>query len=120
MPHSLKTEMSLLPSAILFVNNDLTSNVRAQLVRQLFIDEVVDGETFDSKVSDNPNFVSEFKSSQKRMLVERSLSDLTNRELADVVIFVKSGLLTIEENKFGPPSYTYKVVDITWRKLGIS
>ena len=42
--------MPFINSAIVFVNNDLTQNVQDALVRQLYINEVMDGYEFDQRV----------------------------------------------------------------------
>jgi len=52
-------------------------------------------------------------------MVVRSFDSVPNRDIFDVVIFVKAGLVAIEENKFGPHGFTYPVVNLTWKKLGV-
>jgi len=105
--------MAIRPAAIIFVNNDLTDNVRDMLVRQLHIDEVIDGYVFDDRVTADPNYPQSIKANDLRLMVVRSFRELENRTLADVVIFVAHGLAAIEENKFGPRAQTYPVVDLT-------
>lgn len=107
------------PSAIVFVNDDLTANVEAMLVRQLYIDEVIDGYVFDDRLEANSAYLSQVKAANLRLMVVRSFEELENRELADVVIFVKAGLAAIECNGFGAPGQTFPVVNLTWPKLGI-
>lgn len=111
--------MAIRPAAIVFVNNDLTDNVSNMLVRQLHIDEVIDGSTFDARVAADPNYPRTIKANDDRLMVVRSFRELENRTLADVVIFVAHGLAAVEENKFGPKAQTYPVVDLTWGKLCI-
>jgi hypothetical protein len=43
----------------------------------------------------------------------------TNRETADVVLFFANGMISVEENKFGPPGNTFKAAEISWAKIGI-
>ena len=48
--------MSLLlsnPPAIVIVNDDITAQIQGVLVRQLRIDQVMDGYTFDQTIADN-------------------------------------------------------------------
>ena len=107
------------PSAIVFVNNDLTTNVEDMLVRQLYINEVVDGYVFDARVAADSNYLTYVKSGNLRLMVVRSFEEITNRELADVAIFVKAGLAAVEINKWGPHGITFPVVNLSWPKLGI-
>lgn len=111
--------MSIRPAAIIFVNNDLTDNVKSMLVRQLHIDEVIDGNTFDARVAADPDYTRTIKANDDRLMVVRSFLEHTNRNLADVVIFVSHGLAAILENGFGPKGQTSSVVDLTWGKLCI-
>lgn len=109
--------MAIRPGAIVFVNNDLTPSVRAALVRQLHINEVLDGYAFDERVAANSNYADEVRSNNSRLMVIRSFEELENRTLADVAIFVSHGLANVLKNNFGPPSITTAVCRITWGKL---
>ena len=111
--------MVLRPAAIIFVNNDLTDSVRNMLVKQLHISEVIDGDTFDARVTADSNYPNTIKADDLRLMVVRSFLELDNRALADVVVFVSHGLAAILENNFGPKGQTYPVVNLTWGKLGI-
>ena len=111
--------MGIRPAAIIFVNNDLTTNVQERLVRQLHIDEVIDGYAFDDRVTADPNYPSNIKQLNLRLMVVRSFEELENRALADVVIFVKAGLAAVLKNNFGPPAFTCEVLDIYWGKLSV-
>lgn len=105
------------PSAIIFVNNDLTDQVKGVLSSQLFLDQIIDGYTFDGYVATIPNYVNLIHAQQKRILVIRDFWTDTNRNLADVVIFIKMGLASIEFNKFGPPGQTYQVANLNIYQL---
>lgn len=108
------------PPAIIFVNNDLSNQVKNMLITQLKIDQVFDGYTFDQTVAADPSWVTNIKNiHEQRILVIRPLYEMTNRELADVVGFVSHGLISIEYNKFGPPGITYPVSKIHWGQLCI-
>lgn len=110
--------MSALPSALVLVNQDLTPNVQAMLIKQLFISETLDGYTFDSNVEAVPEYIQLVKAAQARIMVIRPFTELQNRELFDVVLFVKMGLASVETNKFGPPGFTLPVVNLYWGNLG--
>lgn len=111
--------MAIAPFAIVFVNNDLTDNVRDFLVKQLLIDEVIDGYVFDDRVAADPGYPASIKANKERLLVKRSFQELENRALADVAIFVKAGLAYVLKNNYGPPGQTHPVIILTWNKLGI-
>lgn len=108
--------MASLPSAIIFVNDVLYSDgyysTKGELMTQLYITEAMDGYEFDARVAADPNYPNIVHFTGKRILVLRNFSDLTNRDLADVAIFVKNGLAAIEQNKIGPPGLTYPVKDL--------
>jgi len=110
--------MSIRPSgAVVFVNNDLTSNVQSFIVKQLHITEVIDGYTFDARIASDSDYLTKLCQLDLRIMVVRSFDELENRSLASVVIFVSHGLAAILENKLGPPGLTFPVVDLTWGKL---
>lgn len=97
------------PAAVIFVNNDLTDNVKSAIQRQLFITDTITGDEFDARLEANPNYVDIIHSTASRLLVIRPFTELTNRTTADIVIFIKAGLASILVNKFGPPGKTYAV-----------
>lgn len=97
------------PPLIIFVNNDLTDQVKSVVQKQLFITETITGAEFDARVEADPGYVSEIYGNNLRLLVIRPFNDLTNRTLADLVIFIKAGLASIERSKFGPPGQTFTV-----------
>jgi len=114
--------MMTIPPGIIICNDDLSSNVQDMIVRQLYIDQVVDGYTFDSYVVADPNYVTKIKQVNKRILVVRTFADratVTTWELADVVCFVKAGLIAklTGKNKKGAPGPTIQIVDLTWAWL---
>ncbi len=111
--------MAFLPGAIVFVNADLTSQVQAHLVKQLHISEVIDGYVFDDRVTADSSYPATVRNQKLRLMVVRSFEELENRDLADVVIFVKAGLAAIEKNGFGPPGLTFPILNLYWQKLGI-
>lgn len=114
--------MAAIPPAILFVNNDLSESAHAALVRQLFINQVLDGATFDSNVAIDPLWPDKIKQLNQRVMVVRTFADrfsVPTWTIPDVVIFVKQGLATVEVNKFGPPGFTLSVLKLYWGALGV-
>jgi hypothetical protein len=111
--------MVAVPPAIIFVNRDLTDQVRGWIMKQLHITAAVDGYTFDASVAADSDYVDKIHRLNLRLLVERPFTETQNRELADVVIFVKNGLASVEVNNFGPPGNTFPVLKLHWGQLGI-
>ena len=105
------------PSAIIFINLDLTDSVKEYIKNQLFITSEMSGPDFDLAVNSDSEFIESVKAQGGRMLVVRDLHDLSNRNLADIVLFFSKGLLYVEDNKFGPPGQTYKAATINPGKL---
>lgn len=97
------------PSAIIFCNEDLTNNVKAAIQRQLFINDTMTGIEFDLRLSTTPSYVDITHANGWRILVIRPLNDYVNREKADIVIFCKAGLASVESNKYGPPGLTFPI-----------
>lgn len=104
-------EMTILssPAAIIFINNDLTSQVQSVFIRQLYLTEVITAAEFDARVSEDPNYPDVVHRNGYRVMVLRNLQDQTNRSLADMVLFAKAGLVSVESNKIGPPGITLKI-----------
>ncbi len=106
------------PPAIIIVNNDLTEQVKGVLIRQLRIDQVMDGYTFDQTLEADPNWANDIrKIHNQRIMVVRDLRELKNREVADVVAFVSRGMISTEKNNFGPPVKQFQVRSIHWGQL---
>jgi hypothetical protein len=105
------------PAALILVNDEIVSSVQDMIERQLFIDETIDGYTFDERVLADPSYNITIKKNTQRILVLRDLHELDNRTLFDVVCYCKNGLISILDSKFGPPGETYPVVNLTWAKL---
>jgi hypothetical protein len=99
-----------LPPAIFFINADISPGIKSVLTTQLFIDESMSGTEFDSRVSVDPNYPTIVHGNNLRILVIReSFRDYTNRELADVVLFITHGQAVVEKNNFGPPSLSLPI-----------
>lgn len=99
-----------LPPAIIFVNGDIDGYATNTLASQLYLDGYISKAEFDSRVEAFPSYPEVLHANGLRvMVILPTFRDYTNRELADVVIFVKGGLATIEKNKFGPPGLSLPV-----------
>lgn len=107
------------PGAIIMVNNDLSPTIQSHLVTQLHIDESISGEEFDIRVQAYPEYARNIRALRKRLMVIRDHRDPTNRDLMDVVMFVKSGLISVTKNCFGPPGQTYGIKNIYWGAICI-
>jgi hypothetical protein len=51
------------------------------------------------------------------LVIRQDFRDYNNRNLADVVMFVKQGQAAIEKNNFGPPGLTFPVERINMYEL---
>lgn len=111
--------MSIYPAAVLVVNDDLTESVKTMLVRQLLIDEVISGEAYDLLASADGYYNQDMRKQNKRILIIRPLDEVFNRDEVDIVAFISHGMISIEENKFGPKGFTWPIVNLTWKKLQI-
>ena len=109
--------MPLKPAGVIFVNDDLTDNVKSHLIRQLFISETIDGYEFDDRIAANPEYINLIKQLDLRIMVVRPFTELENRTNADLAIFVSHGLAAVLDNNFGPPGLTIEVLNITWGNL---
>jgi hypothetical protein len=105
------------PTGIIFINTETHSNVLDFIVKQLNIDEVIDGYEFDNRISNNPSYPSDIHAAKKRIIVIKDYRDLVNRDKADIVLFIKNGLCSVEKNKFGPPGLVLKINQLYLQKL---
>lgn len=77
----------------------------------------MDASVFDGYVAADGYYVRDIHASNQRILVLTDLFDHTNRDLADIVLYVKNGLVNIMFNKIGPPSGTFPIPSIYILKL---
>jgi hypothetical protein len=102
------------PPGIFLVNADLNAQNIATLQSQLYINDTMTDTEFNARVAIDPNYPANIHSQYMRILViQKDFHDLTNRTLADVVIFVKQGLATILKNNFGPPGLSLPIARLT-------
>jgi len=100
------------PSAVIFINNDLSDQVLGVLKTQLNIDQVMDGYYFDSIVAENPNFKIEVHNYRVRILVLRDIHSIPDREQADIILFAKAGLVSVNSNRWGRPGATLPIARV--------
>lgn len=106
--------MSSLPSAIIFVNSDVSENVRGVLSKQLYIAESMTRAEFDARLVDDPNYIDIVHLQNLRILVYQDFwAPRTGFELCDIAIFIKTGLAYIEINKKGPTGLTLPVATLS-------
>lgn len=105
------------PTGIIFINIETHPNVVDFIVKQLNIDEYIDGYEFDNRMANNSSYPEEVHGAEKRILVIKDYSDLNNREYADIVLFIKNGLASVEYSKFGPAGLSLKITQLYLQKL---
>lgn len=111
--------MGALPSAIIFVNNDLVPQVQAHIEKQLHISQTLDGYAFDATLISDTTFITNVTAQNRRILVIRPFTELENRTIADVTIFVKNGMAAVLQNNFGGPLATFPLINLHWSQLGV-
>ena len=102
---------SSLPGAIIFCNGDgMNAELQSNLQLQFFINEAISKAEFDARIAADPNYPSIVHLQGLRvMVVLHDYSDQSNRNLADVVLFLSGGLCYVECLKFGPPGQAYDI-----------
>jgi hypothetical protein len=111
--------MSVYPPAIIYCNNDLTDGTESRLIRQLYIDETMDGYTFDANVAGDANYISNQKLAGKRIMVVRDLYQLDYSN-ADLVIYLKYNLVTVDKNATCGVRATFELTNLNWKELGFT
>jgi hypothetical protein len=110
----------LFPNAIIFCNDDLTLITQNFLTQQLQLSVVMSGASFDALYAANPNYKQTLYQTNTRILVMRDLKDHTNRNVADVVLFIKGAIATHLKDGYGAPTQAYSLENLTWAKLGFN
>lgn len=100
--------MTALPPAIIFLNPEVSEGIISSLQEQLRINQTWTGQEFNDIINSFPTYPDQIHLNGLRVLVLQSTyQDYTNRTLADVVLFVKNGLVNVEKNNYGPPKTSY-------------
>jgi hypothetical protein len=108
------------PPAIIFINSDIPPQPLSVLVQQLYITEVMSAATFDGYVAADGYdgyYAFSIHNDGYRILVLRDLHDLTNRNLADMVLSAKNALVSVLENHYGPPGKTLPIARVYYNNL---
>lgn len=99
-----------IPAAIIFMNGDFNSLTQTTIATQLHLNEVMTKTEFDARVTVDPNYPQNVTLNSLRILVVLpSFQDEINRELADIVLFYKQGMISVERSRFGPPGLTLSI-----------
>jgi len=123
-----------LPSAIIFINSDpinvtpdgyfvdgysvsgdgyINDLTRKLFEKQLFINETMTLQEFNSRIDFDPNYPAIVRLQQYRILVIcPDYRDKVNRQHADLVLFYAHGQVIVEKNRFGPPGRSLPAMQI--------
>jgi hypothetical protein len=107
------------PGAIIFINNDLASSTMSRIVSQLQIEETITFEELNSRLIADPNYTRNIRIERRRIMVTIDFLTTDTRTQADVVVYVKNGLVSISKSCFGPPGATYPFNYLYWGQLCI-
>lgn len=108
------------PTAVIFINSNISQGVLSQIVQQFYITEVQSEDEFfnhldgyadgyedeydylgDGYISDG-YYVDRIHGLDQRILVLTDLRKQMSRDMADIVLCYRRGLVYVEKNKFGP------------------
>lgn len=116
-------------TGIVYINNDISGSVQEKLVNQLFIDLLLTADEFDTIIDGyfadgyvDGYFLDSIKIRNQRVMVTRNYlkndlpNNIPNRELADVILYVKYGLVNIVTKEGHKP--TLALYNIYWGALG--
>lgn len=104
-----------LPAAIIYINKEINNTTISNLTTQLHLTEVISAEEFNLRITAVPSYPEVIHFQNLRVLViQDSIRDLYNRELADIVLFFHQGLVDVEKSNYGEPqlSLTVSQLDI--------
>lgn len=120
--NSVSSENECLPTqyAIILINNDLSSVVLEKIQKQLQISETYYGSIIEDLAANDSNYINSRKAEGKNILVIRGFNETINKDIYDIVIFVKLGLASIEKNNLGPPGATFQVDRLYLKQLIIN
>lgn len=112
-------------SGIIFINKDLTDQVKSVIQTQLYISTTMTFNEFDALIDGYiaDGYTDAYYGEQVHLLKQRVLvilsdmTDITRRELADIVCVFKNGLIYIKQSKYGQPGTTFRVSNLTMSQL---
>lgn len=123
--------MSFPRGVIIFVNKDLTQNTLKYFIKQLKINKVYDDNfdgydgylNFDGYITSFPDYLNSIRRDNLRVLVMREYNfhtaPIPDSSYANVVVFIKSGMVAVLKNKIGAPAQTFLLLNLTWSQLGV-
>lgn len=106
-----------IPGFVLIVNTDLTDQVKGVIIRQLMINEEISFDEYIARLAIDPEYHNIVRNSGRRILIMKEFWDRTGFDLADIVIFVYSGMCSIEKNNMGPLGFTVSLERVTMYDL---
>ena len=108
----------MVPTAIIFINADLNDTATKTLQSQLEINDTMSFSEFNARVQVDPNYPFNVHAQGLRILVILpTLHDMTNRTLADIVLFFNQGQVTVEKSNFGPPGLSLPIARLNIYEL---
>jgi len=102
----------ILKPFVCFVNDNISANIQSVLTEQLFLTDVISIDEFALRVINNPNYVSIVHGAGLRVMVLKKIYDTRYNDLADIILYCKDGLISVESNKIGPPGITFEIKNI--------
>lgn len=123
------------PTAVIFINSNISAGVLSQLVQQLYITEVQTADNFNQHIDGYQDgyqdeldylgdgyfsdgyYTNRVHGLDQRILVLQDLKDFTNRDKADIVLKYSNGLVYVEQSKYGPPGKALKLQQVYLRSL---
>ena len=103
--------------AIIFINNEISSQEKLTLQNQLVITEIISSEELDLRINKNPNYPQIIRSSGIKLLVTIPTNDLNTKNIADLVLFLKQDLIYVVSNKSGGSGQAFKLSNINVNTL---
>jgi hypothetical protein len=87
----------ILPSIVMLVNDDLTSQVQGRIVQQLFVSEVIDLPEYQARLAGTPEYYPTIiRQNNIRLMVVASYFGIGDVRPFDIGIFVKDGQCNVD------------------------
>jgi hypothetical protein len=110
---------SIIPSAIIAINSNISNNTLNKIISQLNIDEILDLLSYKDNLLNDNEYHTKYLLSNKRLLVLYPIGTSENLLSLNfnVICKVKNGLISILEKV--EPRLTFKITNLSWDKLSI-
>lgn len=102
------------PGAIIFCNANISESSLSLIKLQLFVNQTI---SLDQFILDSSNYISLSKLNQRILVLIDDFENTELRETADVLIYIKMGLVTILKNNFGPCGISLDINKVYIHKL---